>query len=132
MVVSDGGDNASWAATLQQVRADTQASNVVIYVVGLIDPLERDANPKRLRELADASGGEAFFPHDARHVVDVLQHVARDIRDSYTIGYAPANTARDGLFHRIRVIVNAPGVRPVSVRTRAGYLAAPAGASAGR
>jgi Ca-activated chloride channel family protein len=132
VVVSDGGDNASRSRTFERVLGDIQASNVLVYTVGLIDPLERDANPKHLRALAQASGGEAFFPRDTSQVVGVLQQIARDIRNSYTIGYALESAPPDGAFHRVRVIVDAPGVRPLSVRTRAGYLAIASGGKGAR
>ena len=39
VVVSDGGDNAS-ALTRAQVLARAQASNVVIYTIALVDPMD--------------------------------------------------------------------------------------------
>lgn len=122
VVVSDGGDNAS-TATFDQILKSTQLSNALVYGVGLVDPSDPGANPKRLKQLAETSGGEAFFPDDARRVIDVLRHIARDLRHTYTIGYVPANTARDGQFHRIRVSVSTPDRRAVVVRTRSGYVA---------
>jgi len=59
VVISDGGDNAS-AATFDEVLRQTQISNTVIYTIALVDSLDRDAKPGRLRRLADASGGEIF------------------------------------------------------------------------
>jgi Ca-activated chloride channel homolog len=121
VVVSDGGDNAS-TATFEQVLKKVEASNTVIYTIGLIDPLEPDANPKRLRELADVSGGEAFLPRDTRQVEDAMRDTARDIRNAYTIGYVPTNSARDGRFRRVRVVAHAPDGRDLRVRTRKGYV----------
>lgn len=126
VVVSDGGDNAS-RATASEILRRTQASNVVVYTVGLLDELEREANPKILKQIAGATGGAAFEPHDVRDVTDVLRHIARDIRHSYTIGYVPTNPDYDGTFRGIRVIVRPPAGRQVVVRTRAGYLAGRAG-----
>jgi Ca-activated chloride channel family protein len=121
VVVSDGGDNAS-TATFNQVLRATQVSNTVIYTVALTDPLERDANPKLLRRLADASGGEAFRPRDITEVEEVLRRIARDLRNTYTIGYAPPDASGDGRFHRVRVEVAAPGRGGLRVRTRDGYI----------
>jgi VWFA-related protein len=126
VVVSDGGDNAS-RTTFDEVIARTRASDAVIYTVALVDPDERDANPKLLKQIAQASGGEAFAPHDVREIAEVLRHIARDIRHTYTIGYVPASSARDGAFRRIRVIVESPDHRRLAIRTRGGYLAAPPG-----
>jgi VWFA-related protein len=123
VVVSDGGDNAS-ETTFDRILTQVRASNVVVHAVGLVDPAEPDANPKRLRQLAEASGGIAFRPGNANQVRDALERVALDIRSAYTLGYAPADTA-DGGFRRIRAGVRAPNARGVVVRTRAGYMSAP-------
>jgi VWFA-related protein len=121
VIISDGGDNAS-AATLDEVLGRTRTSNTVVFTIALIDPLEPEANPKRLRQIAEPSGGEAFAPRNAAQVSDVLQHIARDIRHSYTIGYVPTSP-RDGAFHAIHVAVKPLDGRAVTVRTRTGYLA---------
>ena len=122
VLVSDGGDNAS-RATFSDVMTKTLTSNALIYTVALVDPVERDANPKLLKRLAEASGAEAFAPADARGITDALQRIARDIRHVYTIGYVPTNPARDGTLRKLRVVVQPPDRRRVVVRTRAGYLA---------
>jgi Ca-activated chloride channel family protein len=121
VVVSDGGDNAS-ATTFEEVLRRTQTSNTVIYTIALIDPVDREANPGRLRQLAEASGGDAYRPRDAAGVAEALQRIAHDIRSAYTLGYIPASGDEDGTFRRIRVVVNAAGLRKPSVRSRQGYL----------
>jgi VWFA-related protein len=125
VVVSDGGDNAS-ETTLDAIRRRIQASNVVIHAVSLVDPLEPESNPKRLRQLAEASGGLAFAPRDAGEVQQALERVAVEIRSSYTMGYAPTD-ATPG-YRRLRVGVHAPNAGSVVVRTRAGYMAGPGSA----
>jgi Ca-activated chloride channel homolog len=123
VVVSDGGDNAS-RATFEEILTKTQASNAVIYTVAIVDPVERDTNPKLLRRIAQASGGEAFEPKGVGDITEVLRHIAADIRHTYTIGYVSTNTTRDGAFRRLRVTVAAPASRQrLGVRTRGGYLA---------
>jgi Ca-activated chloride channel family protein len=121
VIVSDGGDNAS-RLTFDEVLRRTLISNTVIYAIALDDPLEHDANPRRLKQLAEASGGEAFRPRDIGDIDDAMERIARDIRSGYTIGYVPDNEARDGRVRRIRVIVRPPDGRPVSVRSRQGYV----------
>jgi Ca-activated chloride channel homolog len=124
IVVSDGGDNASAATESQMLRA-AQASDAVIYTVGLVDPAasNRDANPRLLRRLAETTGGQAFNPKDSRRVGEVLESISRDIRHSYTLGYVSTNPRRDGALRRIEVRVQAPERRRLDVRTRGGYLA---------
>jgi Ca-activated chloride channel homolog len=122
VLVGDGGDNAS-TATFDQVLREAQASNAAIYTVGVIDPLEREADPRLLKRLARATGGASYFPRHVNEVEDVLREIARDIRHSYTLGYVSSNAARDGGFRRIRVTVTDPIRRPLVVRARDGYRA---------
>jgi len=121
VVVSDGGDNAS-ETTFEEILSKVRASNVVIHAVGLVDPVEPDSNPKRLRQLAEASGGLAFRPGNPKEVREAIERVALDIRSAYTVGYSPAESGRGG-FRRIRATVRVPGGKSVVVRTRAGYTA---------
>jgi Ca-activated chloride channel family protein len=122
VLVSDGGDNAS-TATCGDVLRRMQMSNTVIYTVAFVDPGQRDVNPGRLRRIAAMTGGEAFQPRRMGDVAGVMSHIARDIRQAYTIGYIPANgTPRDGRIRPVRVLVKAPGYRGLSVRTRQGYV----------
>ena len=122
VLLSDGGDNASRTSKDEAVHK-AQASNAVIYTIALIEPDSRDANPNLLKELSLASGGESYRPKDSAAIGDVLDRIARDIRHTYTIGYTPTNTVRDGAFRTVRVVVTAPPGRPVVVRSRTGYRA---------
>jgi len=122
VVVSDGGDNAS-RLTFEDVLTKAEASNVFIYTMAVVDPLERDANPKLLRKIARATGGEAFAPANNAKIASVLQRIARDIRHGYTIGYVSSNETRDGSFQKTRVTVQTRDRRALVVRTREGYLA---------
>ena len=120
VIVSDGSDNASTAG-FEQVLHQIQSSNVVVYAVGLIDPIEMDTKPKRLKELAEATGGELFRPANSKQVTEVLQRIAREIRHTYVLAYEPEAVRVAGL-RRIRVSVRPPDSRKLVVRTRAGYL----------
>lgn len=122
ILVSDGGDNAS-SITRQQVVANAQGSNAVIYTVGVIDPVDTDANPRFLRQLSDASGGQSFEPQSVADVGKVLQSVARDIRNMYTLGYVPGSSAKKEELRRVSVNVSLPSGRKARVRTRRAYLA---------
>jgi Ca-activated chloride channel homolog len=122
IVIGDGGDNASTATFADTIR-QAQASNTTIYTVTLADPLDPDANPGRMAQLATLSGGETFKPRSRHEVASVLQRIARDIRHTYTLGYSPTK-ALDNTFRRLRVIVTPPEGQRLVVRTRGGYLAA--------
>jgi VWFA-related protein len=123
VVVTDGVDNAS-SKSLEDLVRDARQSEVLIYSVGLLTEEEKRsaASAKRqLNALAEATGGEVFYPKDVNDVDPIAHQVARDIRSQYTIGYKPSNEALDGTFRKIKVSVKAPG-NPVP-RTRTGYYA---------
>jgi Ca-activated chloride channel homolog len=122
VVLSDGGDNASRTSRERAVRK-AQTSNAVIYTIALIEPGMRGTNPQLLEQLSESTGGRAFRPSRAKDLPDILRDIALEIRHTYTIGYASTNTARDGAFRRVRVVVTAPPGRPLVVRSRTGYVA---------
>jgi Ca-activated chloride channel family protein len=121
VVISDGGDNAS-QTTFDAVLKRAQAANVMVHAVALVDPLDREANPGRLRELARVTGGATFTPRTPADIPGVLTTIANDIRHTYLVGYRPAR-APDGAYRSLRVIVTPPAGGRVVVRTRAGYVA---------
>jgi Ca-activated chloride channel family protein len=123
IVVSDGGDNAS-KRNLAQVLSIVNQSNVVIYTMGIFDETDEDRNPRVLKQLSRASGGEAFFPQTLQNVLPICEQIAHDIRSQYTITFVPTNRRQDGTYRTIDVKAHAPsrGGR-LSVSTRAGYSA---------
>ena len=109
VVVTDGNDNSSVVGLEDLVKA-AQQSEVLIYAVGLLtDEERREAKraEKALEALAEATGGETFFPRDVSEVERIANQVAHDIRNQYTIAYTPLNQAMDGSFRQIKVTVKA-------------------------
>jgi Ca-activated chloride channel family protein len=127
VVLSDGGDNAS-ATTRAGVLTNAQASNAVIYTIALVDPMESDADPGFLSQLSETSGGVAFRPRTAAEIQAILQKIAVDIRNMYTLGYVPADSSRSERngrsdLRRVAVEARTPGGEKLAVRTRRAYLA---------
>ena len=121
LLISDGGDNAS-SHRLAEVTDIAGRSSVILYTIGLFDENDLDRNPRVLHRLAEATGGEAFFPRQLGDVSGICERIARDIRNQYTIGYVPAATQRVGAYRTIRVAAHAAGRGRLSVRTRTGYI----------
>ncbi len=135
IIVSDGGDNAS-SRKYRDILELAHRSQAVIYAIGLVGSSEAEENPGALRQLCKDTGGLAFFPEKGDSVSEISASIARDLREQYTIGFAPEKK-QDGTFRKIRVEVKAPGRGKLQVRTRSGYFAAPpneavAGQAAGK
>ncbi len=123
LVVTDGNDNAS-VASLEALVHQAQQYDVLVYAIGLLTDEEKKEAGKAKRALnllAESTGGQAFYPKDVSEVDKIAHEVAHDIRNQYTITYTPTNTALDGSFRQIRVVVKGVGA-PVA-RTRTGYYA---------
>jgi Ca-activated chloride channel family protein len=134
LVVTDGEDNES-RYTMEELLRSAQKSNAVIYAIGLLGDEEpgglfkmRGGSAKRaakaLKELAKATGGQAYFPKSLDQVETTCVQIARDIRNQYTLAYYPTNAKKDGTYRTVRVEAFNPGNRhPLEVRTRTGYFA---------
>jgi Ca-activated chloride channel family protein len=134
IIISDGGDNAS-AQKLSQVLKLAQKSQVVIYSIGLIGE-DGEVDPTVLRHFAKATGGVAYFPDSKSTVGNISTQIARDLREQYTLGFAPEKANDAQAFRKIEVKVSAPGRGKLRARTRTGYSAveaksSPAGAAKG-
>jgi Ca-activated chloride channel family protein len=125
IIVSDGGDNASHLK-YSQILALARRSQVVIYSIVLAgDSQEED--PGVLRRLCKDTGGIAYFPREGESVATISTEIARDLREQYTLGYAPQSmrAKRADAFRKLEVKVTAPGHGRLHVRTRQGYSPAP-------
>ena len=136
LLVTDGDDNAS-EKTFEDTIKRRRNPTPTIYAIGVFseDDLEHDKkmvrrSKKVLSQLAEATGGQAYFPDNLDQVTPICEQVAHEIRNQYTIGYYPANTTSDGTFRPVQVKVIPPNGRgKLSVRTRTGYYAPKASAA---
>jgi VWFA-related protein len=121
LIITDGGDNSSQARFSDALNA-VGSDGVVLFAVGIFDPMDKDSNPRALAKLAKATGGLAYFPTDVAEVAAVCRQIAAEIRSQYTLGFAGAE---DGKFHNIKVVTkNHHEAGKLDIRTRAGYFAA--------
>ncbi len=126
LIVTDGEDNTS-RNSLEKTLREVQKTSTVIYTIGLLGQENKKSakNARRaLTEIAQASGGLAFFPENVDDVHAICEQVAHDIRHQYTLAYYPSNGARDGTFRTVHVDVIPPrGHGKLVARTRNGYYA---------
>lgn len=123
LVITDGNDNAS-AVPTAQIRQQAEQGNVAIYVIALPhDDVSKAARARReLDDLTERTGGVAVHVAQMNDVEATALVLAHQIRQQYTLAYAPLNQVLDGLYRKIHVAVHSRE-RRVSVRTQAGYLA---------
>ena len=130
LVITDGDDDAS-RKTLAYTVQVAQQSDAQIFAIGVFSDQDRKSDKKMIRnskkgltQIASVTGGVAYFPENLEQVTAICTQVAHDIRNQYTLGYYPTNTAKDGTFRQVQVQLIPPKERPkLSVRTRTGYYA---------
>lgn len=125
LVITDGRDNSSETAE-KQIAAMSRQDETAVFGIGLF-ALANSPEAKDGRHALDAitqpTGGVTEYPSTFAEVDEAALDLARQIRRQYTIGYTPTNQALDGTYRKIRV--EAHGREPMTVRTRAGYVAKP-------
>lgn len=122
VVLSDGDDNASRRSEDDMLRR-ADRSNALIYTVSTARLDSNVGNERLLRKLARSTGGEVYTPRTERDVVAAFADIGSKIRQGYTIGYVPTNSAHDGSYRKLSVRVLAPGMREPVVHVRDGYRA---------
>lgn len=130
LVFSDGGDNHSRASEREVMRS-LEETGVQIYAVDSAEPQifrarspEEFAGPDLLERLCDSAGGRYFQVDGKRELSEAAGQISGELRWQYVIGYVPANSAKDGRFHHVRVQVKrAEGSPRLSVFWRRGYRA---------
>jgi Ca-activated chloride channel homolog len=125
ILLSDGEDTSS-LVTFEDVLDLARRSETAIYAIGLMEESAggqskgfREAT-YALRQLANDTGGRAFFPADMRSLAAVYGQIYDELSSQYTIGYTSKNTRRDGAWRRLVVRVARPNVQ---ARTKQGYFA---------
>lgn len=122
VLISDGGDNMS-ETTRDEIMKMAEESLATIYTVGIFNPGDKDKDPGFLKDLARLTGGEAYMPENINHLVGVCEKIARDIRNRYTLGFAPDRTLLDGTKRKLKVEALGEDGRKLEARTRTHYIA---------
>ena len=123
IVFSDGEDTSS-LVSFEEVLDLAKRSETSIYTIALrgTDTQTRGFREAEfvLRQLAQETGGRAFFPAKVEDLNGVYSQIADELASQYTIGYTSKNARRDGAWRRIVVQVLKPNLTP---RTKRGYYA---------
>lgn len=133
VIVTDGIDKDSYYK-FNEVVNHLRETDVQIYLIGFTSNLSKDGAwvfgrsdkekaENLLKQLAEETGGKAFFPRELSEVHTIAQQISTDLRTQYSIGYYPTNSKRDGTFRSVKVTINAGSNRRLVARTRNGYTA---------
>lgn len=122
VVVTDGRDENAASngpgslRTWDDVLRKLQQTDAAVYAVGIGARVDRQT----LQELADKSGGAAYFPSDVTALAGDYQRILDELRRRYVVGYESTNRTRNGQWRKVQIRARTPDV---TVRSRDGYFA---------
>jgi VWFA-related protein len=112
--------------TFNEARDLLRSADIVLYAVGLLEHQPQSVRQEqrlRLMQLAEATGGRAFFPLSKEQLDAAYEQVRLEMAARYTIGYAPNAPRTDGSWRAVTVQLTRPELKQAKVRTRRGYFA---------
>jgi VWFA-related protein len=138
VVISDGDDNSSSHSRGESVEM-AQRAGVIIYSISTStdwisaedekDPskrisrkYEKGEGDKVLEQLAQETGGRAFFPYKVDDLGQSFLDIGDELRHQYALAYSPAGRSADGKYHTIKIQTDR---KDVIVRARKGYYSIP-------
>ena len=119
VLVSDGDDDFSHALETDAIK-ECQRAETIVYAISTDVSPSRDKGDKVLRDIAEATGGQAFYPIKIEDVALGFISIEEELRSQYLLEYRPANFKLDGSFRTIYLHANDPRYH---VRAHTGYFA---------
>jgi Ca-activated chloride channel homolog len=119
IVISDGEDNQSDVREAQAIEM-AQRAEVIIYAISTDDSGLILRGDRVLEQLADATGGRAFFPYKMKDVKSSFAAIEDELRSQYVVSYRPADFEADGRYRPIEITALK---KDLQVRARKGYYA---------
>jgi Ca-activated chloride channel family protein len=119
-------DGLNTTGRLSQKEAINRAlaAETVVYAIGIgnqIEGIDRGV----LRDVAQRTGGRAFFPDKKFDLNAAFAEIERELRTQYLLAYSSTNKKRDGSYRKISIEITNPELRKekLEIRHRPGYYA---------
>jgi Ca-activated chloride channel family protein len=125
VLYTDGGDTRSTIG-FGDLMTLIRASDVTVYSIGFLNnqsSSSRTEQRARLHQIADATGGEAFFPTTMKDVEAAYDKIVSQIRTQYSLGYTSTNARQDGQWRKVEIKVRRPELKDLRIQARKGYFA---------
>ena len=119
IVVSDGEDNQSEVSRAQAIEM-AQRAEVIIYAISTDDSGLILRGDRVLEQIAEATGGRAFFPFKMKDITHSFAAIEDELRSQYVVSYRPADFDADGRYRSIEISALK---KDLQVRARKGYFA---------
>ena len=123
VLYTDGGDTHS-TISFGDLMTLIRASDVTVYSVGFLEHSRgRIEERAHLQQIAEATGGQAFFPTTMKDIEASYDKVVAQIRAQYSLAYASSNTKQDGAWRKVEIRTTRPDLKGTKILARRGYFA---------
>jgi len=119
ILISDGDDNQSRVHPDEAIK-ECQRAETIIYAISTNWTPSRGKGDKVLSDMAEATGGQVFFPPSVEEMSNSFKQIEEELRSQYALTYTPADFKYDGAFRTIYLYCND---RRYQVRAKKGYFA---------
>ena len=119
VLISDGEDNQSRVHEDEAIKMCQRAATIV-YAISTNWTPSRGKGDKILTDLAEATGGQVFFPPSVEEMSNSFHDIEQELRSQYALTYVPADFKSDGGFRPIYLYCND---RRYQARAKKGYFA---------
>ena len=124
IILLTDGLNTTGRLSQKEAINRTLAAEAVVYAIGIgsaKDGLDRGA----LRDIAQRTGGRAFFPDKKFDLNAAFAEIEKELRTQYLIAYSSTNKKRDGAYRKISIEITNPELKKekLEIRHRPGYFA---------
>ncbi len=119
VLVSDGDDDYSRAQEADAIKMCQRAETIVYTISTNVGP-SKDKGDDVLQQIADATGGRAFFPTRMEDMATGFANIEQELRSQYSLEYVPADFKQDGSFRTIYLVALD---QRYQVHARKGYFA---------
>ncbi|MCA1642063.1 MAG: VWA domain-containing protein [Acidobacteria bacterium] len=124
VLLTDGRDTGSETKKRESLER-LLGANVVVYAIGVGDERNYMGIDKgALKELAERTGGRAYFPLKDPEVRAVFAEIERSLSCQNFLSYAPANAGAKKNFRKLKIEIVNPELRKQGLRVkhREGYV----------
>jgi Ca-activated chloride channel family protein len=119
ILISDGDDNQSRVHPDEAIKM-CQRAETIIYAISTNWTPSRGKGDKVLGDMAEATGGQVFFPPSVEEMSASFKNIEEELRSQYALNYTPADFREDGAFRTIYLYCTD---RRYEVRAKKGYFA---------
>ena len=125
VLYTDGADTSS-SLDLGSLARMLKASDATLYTIGALDNqpiVTRDRQRQILMQIAETTGGSAFFPSSTRELDRIYSQILGEVQAQYTLGYVSTNDNSDGRWRKVEIKIARADAKDFRVRARKGYYA---------